>query len=197
MRIMKKSASFETPARVAPCRAVQALTAVALALPGLTSLPASAESAPVTLTKAQSVRAQAYVPTGASRISGTLAKNADSIKRYRIECYDDGSGKPAQVKLKIRGKTKAAKYNVKATLESMATGEKQEISDSKNGDVPYSVYAQIKHGEGEFILTVSKTKKKANDTDKKLNGKTVFETRQECDTQTNAYTGIRKPVAIP
>lgn len=197
MRIMKKSASFETPARVAPCRAVQALTAVALALPGLTSLPASAESAPVTLTKAQSVRAQAYVPTGASRITGTLPKPAESIKRYRIECYDDGSGLPTQVKARIQGKTRTAPYGIKATLESVLTGNRQEVTDIKHGDGLYSLYAHLKEGEGPFILTVSKTKKKISDTDKKLNGKTVFETRQECDTQTNAYTGIRKPVAIP
>lgn len=194
---MGKSTGFETSARLGPSRALQALTAVAFALPGLAAPPAAAESAPVTLTAAQSVRARVYVPTGASRITGALAKPAESTKRYRIECYDDGSGLPTQVKARIQGKTRSAPYGIKATLESVLTGNRQEVVDTKQADGRYSLYAHLKEGEGPFILTVSKVKKKASDPDKKLSGKAVFETRQECDTQTNAYTGIRKPVAIP
>jgi hypothetical protein len=176
--------------------ALRALTAAALILPGLGLAPSSAMAeTPVTLDAGPSVSASAYVPTGASRLSGTLAKNTDSSKRYRVECYDDGSGKPAYMKVRIQNKTKAAKYNIRATLER--NGEKFDVDDTKNGDGLFSGYVQVKQGEGDYILTVSKSKKKLSDKDNRLSGKAVFETRQECDTESGAYTGIRKPVSIP
>ncbi len=176
---------------------LRALAAAALTLPGLgwsPPLPASEAGAALN-PEVSAISAQAYVPTGASRLSGTLAKNADSVKRYSIHCYDDGSGKPAAMRLRIQGKTKAAAFNIKATLER--NGEQQQTMDVRNGDGLYAPYLKVTQGEGDYILTISKVKKSPNHPDKKLTGKAVFETRQECDTQSGAYTGIRKAVPIP
>lgn len=176
----------------------RALTALALALPGLALSPSSANAGYTVETSgvaARDVSALGYVPTGASRLSGILASNAASVKRYRITCFDDGMGQPVQARVRIRGKTAAAKFNIKATLES--NGERQEVIDTKNGDVVFSSYAPVRQGTSEYILTIAKVKKKPGDNDKKLKGAMVFETRQECDTATGAYTGINKPTPIP
>lgn len=194
-RALRLRSSGDNPAVSQPSgSALRALTAAALTLPGLALSPslAMADKAPVTLDSAPTVSALAYVPTGASSLSGILAASTSSSKSYRIGCYDNGSGPPAYMKVRIQGKTKAATFNLKATLER--NGERQEVIDTKNGDGLFSAFAQVKQGAGEYILTISKAKKKPKDKDNKLKGKTVFQTRQECDTDSAAYTGISKPV---
>lgn len=169
---------------------------MALALPGLVLAPAEAGGVPtVSAHEVSSLANQNYVPTGASRLSGALATSPESIKRYRIECYDDGSGTPAKVRVRIQGKTRSASYYVKATLE--ANGEISEVIDTSNGNGLYSAYAEVKQGNTGYTLTVSKVKKQSKHKDAKLRGRAVFETRQECDTESGAYTGLRKPVEIP
>lgn len=171
---------------------------MALALPGLVLAPAPVAAVEIVSAAAQEISIlanQNYVPTGASRQSGALAASPDSSKRYRIECYDDGSGTPAKVRVRIQGKTRSAKYNVKATLE--ANGESREVIDTSNGNGLYSAYIEVKQGNIPYTLTVSKVKKKPKHKDAKLRGRSVFETRQECDTESGAYTGLRKPVEIP
>jgi hypothetical protein len=182
-------------------RTCRALTAVALTLPGLTLSSAFAQAGnPGYAVESagaagQAVSAQAYVPTGASRLSGILAGNPASIKRYRITCFNDGSGESVQARVRVRGKTAAAKYNVKVTLEG--NDERQEVIDTRNGDVVFSPYAAVRQGHAEYTLTLSKVKKKPGDNDKRLKGAMVFETRQECDTASGGYTGINKPTALP
>lgn len=194
-----REAGASPPAALPPrCQSLQALTAMALALPGLVLAPAPVGAVEIPSSTAQNVShlaIQDYVPTGASRQSGALAASPDSSKRYRIECYDDGSGKPAKVRVRIQGKTRSAKYNVKATLE--ANGDIGEVIDTSNGNGLYSKYAEVQQGDVVYTLTVSKVKKKPKHKDAKLRGRSVFETRQECDTESGAYTGLRKPVEIP
>lgn len=168
---------------------------MALALPGLVLVSTPAGAGATAPGAVSSLAVQNYVPTGASRQSGALATSPESRKRYRIECYDDGSGTPAKVRVRIQAKTRSAKYNVKATLE--ANGDIVEVVDTSNGNGLYSAYAEVKQGNTAYTLTVSKVKKQPKHKDAKLRGRAIFETRQECDTESGAYTGLRKPVEIP
>ncbi len=172
------------------------LNLAALSLPGLAgTLAIAGESAswvaapPATA----EIRAGAgYVPTGASRLQGQLS--TESTKQYKVSCYDDGSGAPSRLRLRIQGMTASAKFLVSAKIER--NGVAQTVMDPANGDKLYGEYAAVSEGTGEYILTVSKVKKKDSAPDSSLDGPMTFQTMQECNTATGAYTGIKKPEPI-
>lgn len=156
---------------------------------------AAAIAVPAARHEASSLAIQNYVPTGASRQSGALGVAPDSSKHYRIECCDDGSGKPAKLRVPIQVKSRSARYNVKAALE--ANGEIAEAIDTSNGSGLYSTYIEVNQGNTAYALKFGKVNKKPRHQDARLRGRFVFETRQECDTESGAYAGRRKPVEIP
>ena len=175
------------------------LKLAAVSLPGLAASPLHAEEAVEWLADSQPVaRIQAgagYVPTGASRLEGVLPDAPTSTKRYKISCFDDGSGKPASMRLRVQGMPPSAGSLVSATLER--NGESRTIIDTTNGNLVYSDYASLDQGLGEYILTVRKVKKSATAPDSSLKGATPFKTAQECNTANGAYTGISMPEEIP
>ena len=175
------------------------LKLAAVSLPGLAASPLHAEEAVEWLADAQpfaQIQAGAdYVPTGASRLEGVVPNGASSTKRYKINCFDDGSGKPARLRLRVQGMTPSASSLVSATLER--NGESRTVIDTTNGNLVYSDYASLDQGQGEYILTVRKVKKSASAPDSSLNGATPFKTAQECNTANGAYTGISMPEEIP
>ena len=135
------------------------------------------------------------MPTGPSRLEGVLPDAPTSTKRYKISCFDDGSGKPASMRLRVQGMPPSAGSLVSATLER--NGESCTIIDTTNGNLVYSDYASLDQGLGEYILTVRKVKKSATAPDSSLKGATPFKTAQECNTANGAYTGISMPEEIP
>lgn len=170
------------------------LRAAALGLPGLMSQAAIADQdANWLAASSATVGIQAgagYIPTGASRVLGQLEKASTSVKKYKISCFDDGSGQPARLRLRIQGMS-SANFLVNAKIES--NGVSQDITDKTNGDRVYSDYISVSQGIGEYILTVSKVKKSANAPDSVLDGAMTFQTAQECNTSSGAYTGITHP----
>ena len=175
------------------------LKLAAVSLPGLAASPVHADETVEWLADTQPVaRIQAgagYVPTGASRLEGVLPDAPTSTKRYKISCFDDGSGKPARMRLRVQGMTPSAGSLVSATLER--NGESRTVIDTTNGNLVYSDYADLNQGLGEYILTVRKVKKSASAPDSSLKGATPFKTAQECNTANGAYTGISMPEEIP
>ncbi len=175
------------------------LKLAAVSLPGLAASPLHADEAVEWLANTQPIaRIQAgagYVPTGASRLEGVLPDTPTSTKRYKISCFDDGSGKPARMRLRVQGMTPSAGSLVSATLER--NGESRTVIDTTNGNLVYSDYASLDQGLGEYTLTVRKVKKSAAAPDSSLKGATPFKTAQECNTANGAYTGISMPNEIP
>jgi len=171
------------------------LRVAALGLPGLVSQTAMADQDANWVTaNSASVSIQAgagYTPTGASRLLGQLGKEPTSSKQYRVKCYDDGSGTPSRLRLRVQGMASSAKFLVSATIER--NGVVETVIDPTNGDQLYGQYAALSEGEGDYILTVSKVKKKDSAPDASLDGAMTFQTAQECNTATGAYTGISKP----
>lgn len=175
------------------------LKLAAVSLPGLGASTVHADETVEWLADTQPVaRIQAgagYVPTGASRLEGVLPDAPTSTKRYKISCFDDGSGKPARMRLRVQGMTPSAGSLVSATLER--NGESRTVIDTTNGNLVYSDYADLNQGLGEYILTVRKVKKSATAPESSLKGATPFKTAQECNTANGAYTGISMPEEIP
>lgn len=175
------------------------LKLAALGLPGLLSQAVTADQGTHWVAaKSATVGIQAgadYTPTGASRLLGQLAKDASSTQRYKIGCYDDGSGAPKRLRLRIQGMTAAAKFFVTAKIER--NGITNSVVDSGgNGDQLYSEYAVVNEGAGDYFLTVTKSKKSASSPDSSLDGAMVFQTMQECNTASGAYTGVKMPEVI-
>jgi hypothetical protein len=170
------------------------LRVAALGLPGLVSQTAMADQdASWLAASSPTVGIQAgagYVPTGASRLLGQLEKASTSVKKYKISCFDDSSGQPTKLRLRIQGMS-TANFLVNAKIES--NGVSQDITDKINGDRVYSDYISVSRGLGEYILTISKVKKSANAPDSALDGAMTFQTAQECNTSSGAYTGITHP----
>ena len=173
--------------------AIAILTAVATFLPGLATAAALSEvdvgSAPP---KTGFLQARQIV--GASRIATTLGSTPSIKKTYRLTCFDDGSGAPINMRLRVQNRTKASTWRVQAILTK--NGETQSIVDSKNGDNVFSNYLTVSQGPGDYILTITKVKAKPKDSSSKLKGAAVVQTMQECDTQTGKYTGISPPVSL-
>ena len=177
-------------------KALSLLRMAALSLPGLAMNAAMAdEGYAVTAAPGNAViqGGANYTPTGASRLLGQLANEPTSSKQYRVNCFDDGSGEPTRLRLRIQGMTKA-NFLVSATIER--NGESQTVIDPTNGDSRYAEYAVVTQGGGDYTLTVNKVKKKDSAPDSSLDGAMTFQTMQECNTATGAYTGITKPTLI-
>lgn len=172
--------------------AIAILTAVATLLPGLGESTAMAD-VDVASKAPASTFLQPRQIVGASRLSATLGSAPTSARSYRITCFDDGSGAPARLMLRVQNRTKSS-YKVQATISR--NGETQSVIDPVNGDNRFSEYATVNQGPGDYVLTLSKVKAKPNDPDKKLKGASVIQTMQECDTQSGKYTGIQPPVAL-
>lgn len=137
-----------------------------------------------------------YVATGASRIFSKIGTNPTSTKRYIANCFDDGSGEPNKMRVRIQGQTVTAKFLVKVTVEK--DGVQQSAVSSKNGKgLNFSPYASVSGGPGQYTITISKVPKKPGASASSMRGAMVFETRQECDTESGAYTGLSMPVPIP
>ena len=173
--------------------AMAILTTVATLLPGLSTSTAMADvdvaSAPVV-----SGFFQPRQIVGASRISTTLGSAPSSIHSYRITCFDDGSGAPARLMLRVQNRTKASKFRVQATISR--NGEEQSVIDTGNGDNRFSDYAVVNQGSGDYILTLKKVKAKASSPESTLKGAAVIQTMQECDTQSGKYTGLYPPTPL-
>lgn len=170
--------------------AISILTTMAALLPGLRS---SAAQADVDIALAPATFLHSHQITGASRISTTLGSAPSSTKTYRVTCFDDGSGAPVRLMLRVQNRTKSA-YRVQATLSR--NGEEQSVIDSVNGDNQFSNYAILNQGAGDYTLTLSKVKAKPKDPDSKFKGAAVVQTMQECDTQSGRYTGIYPPTPL-
>ena len=178
-------------------KALSLLRLAALSLPGLAMNAAVADEGYAVASAQGGAQIQAgagYTPTGASRLLGQLGSEPTSSKQYRVNCYDDGSGEPTRLRLRIQGMTASAKFLVSATIER--NGESQTVIDPTNGDSLYGEYAVVTQGGGDYTLTVNKVKKKDSSPDSSLNGSMTFQTMQECNTASGAYTGITKPSPI-
>jgi hypothetical protein len=173
--------------------AVAILTSLAALLPGLATSRAMA-GVDVTSSAAASGFLQPRQIVGASRISTTLARPASSTRSFRITCFDDGSGAPARLMLRVQNRTKTSTYRVKATISR--NGEVQSVIDPANGDNRFSDYAIVNQGAGDYVLTLTKVKAKPMDPDSKLTGAIVIQTMQECDTQSGRYTGLYPPTPL-
>ena len=185
-------------------KGIQSLMLAALAMPGLAMFANSVSANPkevfIANTQAPATtQAAIYTPTGASKLASILTKSPSSTKRYLISCYDDGlGGEPVRMRVRVQNATKGSSYYIKATLESQ--GEKQETVSLKNGPGSYySNFTTVNQGVGPYILTISKVKKKASQSNNKLKGRAVFKTRQECNNgkTSDNYTGITIPAEIP
>ncbi len=173
------------------------LMMAALAMNGLLIAPLVA-SAPLIAANSESMTPSAttgYIPSGASRLSGSLGRPAAEQRRYSITCYDDGAGVPKALLVKIRGLTKSRSYALNLSIER--EGVRQTVVDKFSGDGLFSPYAILEQGAGTYTVTIQKQKKKTTSPDSSLSGPVVFETKQECDTANGHYTGIQKPVPIP
>ena len=169
--------------------AMAILTAVATLLPGVGGSSALAD-VEVVSSPATTAFLQPRQIAGASRISTTFSSSPSSRHSYRITCFDDGSGAPVRLMLRVQNRTKSS-YRVQATISR--NGEEQSVIDPVNGDNQFSNYAVLNQGAGDYTLTLSKVKAKAKDPDSKLKGAAVIQTMQECDTQSGRYTGIYPP----
>ncbi len=172
--------------------AIAILTAVATLLPGLGESKAMAD-VDVASSPAGATFLQPRQIVGASRVSTTLGSPSSSSRTYRITCFDDGSGVPARLMLRVQNRTKSS-YRVQATLSR--NGETQSVIDPVNGDNRFSEYAMVNQGPGDYVLTLTKVKAKPKDSDSKLKGASVIQTMQECDTQSGKYTGIYPPTPL-
>ena len=179
--------------RASTTGAMAILTAVATLLPGLGNA-AGLSDVDVASVPPKSGFLQARQIVGASRISTTLSSSPDSSRSYRITCFDDGSGAPVRMMLRVQNRTKSSSYRVQATISR--NGEVQSIVDLTNGDNRFSDYAVVNQGGGDYTLTLTKVKAKAKDADKKLKGAAVIQTMQECDTQSGKYTGLYPPTPL-
>ena len=172
--------------------AIAVLTTMASLLPGLGTLAAMAdvnvESVPTSPGYTQS-----HQISGASRLSTTLGSSPSSVHTYRITCFDDGSGAPVRLMLRVQNRTKST-YRVQATLSR--NGEVQSVIDPINADNQFSNYAILNQGAGDYTLTLAKVKAKPKDPDSKLRGAAVILAMQECDTQSGRYTGIVPPTPL-
>ena len=172
--------------------AIAALTTIAALLPGLGASTAMADvdlgSAPTS-----SGYSKPHQIGGASRLSTTLGSPPTSSHTYRITCFDDGSGAPVRLMLRVQDRSKSS-YRIQATLSR--NGEVQSVVDPVNADNQFSNYAIVNQGAGDYILTLTKVKAKPKDADSKLKGAAVVQTMQECDTQSGRYTGIYPPAPL-
>lgn len=173
--------------------AMAILTTMATLLPGVGSSGVMAD-ADLTSSAGASGFLQPRQIAGASRISTTLGRPASSTRTYRITCFDDGSGAPARMMLRVQNRTKSSPYRVKATI--FRNGEVQSVIDPVNGDNQFSDYAVVNQGAGDYTLTLTKVKAKPKDPDRKLMGAAVIQTMQECDTQSGRYTGLYPPTPL-
>ena len=179
-----------------PHKAMSLLRLAALSLPGLAMNAAMADEGYAVIAAQGSAVIQGgagYTPTGASRLLGQLGPESASSKQYRVNCYDDGTGEPTRLRLRVQGMTKA-NFLVSATVER--NGESKTVIDPTNADSLYGEYAVVTQGAGDYILTVNKVKKKDSAPDSSLTGSMTFQTMQECNTATGAYSGISKPTLI-
>lgn len=172
------------------------LLAAALALPGLAvaARAGAMENAIVEGLDFKVLSDAQYVPTGASRMVGSIPASPTATKRYSVECYTASyAGDPIKMRLKVKNLGKNTKFLLKATLEK--DGQTQELVANRNGQ--FSPFLELAGGAGTYTLTLSKVKKTATAPDKTLKKRGVFQTIQECDDAKNAYTGIKKPVPLP
>ena len=183
---MKKDKS---PARSG---AIAVLTTMATLLPGLGSSAAIADG-DVASVRTESSRLEPHQISGASRLSTTLGSPPSSSRTYRITCFDDGSGAPVRLMLRVQDRSKSS-YRIQATLSR--NGEVQSVIDPVNADNQFSSYAIVNQGAGDYTLTLTKVKAKAKDPDSKLKGAAVVQTMQECDAQSGRYTGIYPPTPL-
>ena len=172
--------------------AIAVLTAMATLLPGL-GTPSAMADVDVAPAPASTGYIQSHQISGASRLSTTLGSPPSSVHTYRITCFDDGSGAPVRLMLRVQNRTKST-YRVQATLSR--NGEVQSVIDPVNADNQFSNYVIVNQGAGDYTLTLSKVKAKPKDSDSKLKGAAVILTMQECDTQTGRYTGIYPPTPL-
>lgn len=172
--------------------AIAILTTMAALLPGLGSSAAMAD-VDVASVPTSSGFFQPHQIGGASRLSTTLGSPPTSSRTYRITCFDDGSGAPVRLMLRVQDRTKSS-YRVQATLTR--NGEVQSVIDPVNADNQFSNYAIVSQGPGDYTLTLTKVKAKPKDPDSKLKGAAVILTMQECDTQSGRYTGIYPPTPL-
>lgn len=173
--------------------AIVVLSSMAALLPGLGSSRAMADVDVVSV-PASSAFLQPRQIVGASRISTTLGSAPSSIHSYRITCFDDGSGAPARLMLRVQNRTKASKFRVQATISR--NGEEKSVIDTGSGDNRFSDYAVVNQGAGDYILTLKKVKAKASSPESTLKGAAVIQTMQECDTQSGKYTGLYPPTPL-
>lgn len=169
------------------------LTTVATLLPGLGTSEAIAE-VDMAPTSRSSVFLQPRQIAGASRISTTVSSSATSSRSYKITCFDDGSGAPVKMMLRVQNRTKTSKFRIQATISR--NGEVQSVVDTANGDNSFSAFAVVNQGAGDYLLTLKKVKAKASSPDRTLKGAAVIQTMQECDTQSGKYTGLYPPTPL-
>ncbi|MEY2697930.1 MAG: hypothetical protein RL333_2068 [Pseudomonadota bacterium] len=173
--------------------ALAILTTIATLLPGLGNSSALADVDVVSASQSTKFLQPRQI-AGASRISTTLSSSGTSSRSYRITCFDDGSGAPVRMMLRVQNRTKASKFRVQATISR--NGEVQSVIDTANGDNRFSAFAVVNQGAGDYLLTLKKVKAKASDSDSKLKGAAVIQTMQECDTQSGKYTGLYPPTPL-
>ena len=123
----------------------------------------------------------------ADQYGGSLKKSPDSKARFRINCFDDGNGAPAEVYLDVQGRTKSAPFVIMAILEK--NGVTSSVTDKINGDRKSSPAIIFRKGDGVYDLTISKVTKKPTQPDSKRKGVMVFSGTAHCVSGSGAHTG--------
>jgi len=118
---------------------------------------------------------------------GALASSPYATQSWLITCYDDGNGAAASLYFDVKASTPGRKFGVTATVSK--NGAEASTTDPKSGDKIRSPAASLSGGDGEYLMTLSKAKIRANQPDSILKGTMVYGFTYHCESNSGAHTG--------
>jgi len=118
---------------------------------------------------------------------GALGSSPYATQSWLITCFDDGNGFADSLYFDIKASTPGRKFGVTATVSK--GGQKISTTDSRSGDKIRGPGAFLNAGDGEYVITLSKTKSSAKQLDSALRGAIVYGFTYHCQSGSGAHTG--------
>jgi len=116
----------------------------------------------------------------------SAGNNASATDLAQVICFDDSNGSPDHILVEIQDLSPSVS-GLLLSAQIFKDGHMTNTTDTVSGDASYSNSAILKGGEGEYIISVSKTKYGARD----------FNIRYHCETANGVHTGTSEiPIVL-
>jgi hypothetical protein len=123
--------------------------------------------------------AGALQPVLAHEQGGALSAAPSATSHWRINCFDDGNGTPADLLFSVRATSRGRAFGVVATVSK--NGSSIPVTDSKSGDAQPSAYGDLAQGAGDYVVEIKKSKS--------VTGTMIYSLTYHCESNTGAHTG--------